>query len=738
MILIFGGTTEGRLAVKVADEAGKPYFYSTRGEAQAVECRHGVRLTGAMDQEAMAAFCSQEGIRLLVDAAHPFAEHLHTTIHAVAGKLSIPVVRVERRYPKRTEGAVWCTSYEEALAQLEASDVQSVLLLTGVQTLSKLKPFWQKHPETVWARVLDREESRNLAAKAGFSEKHLLYYKEKYLSEGAERKESNEAERKNSEEAERKESEPRRETLEGSEGQALRPLGYPSEVSEGKNLEGVSELEEINLFQSLPIEAIVTKESGESGGFVEKCNAAKALGLKVFIVQRPKLPMSAATVTGEFGLRKAIEHLLPGFFDLRSGYTTGSCATAAAKAALWKLLSGDDWTTCPIELPNGEIVTLSIESLSLEGDTAVATVVKDAGDDPDITHGKVIGARVRMKSGAKIKMKASAKEQLTEASENRPLTDHSEEIGHSSVEVRFLPGEGVGTVTLPGIGLPIGDPAINPVPRQMITRELQALCEGWFGTGADATIEDKSLNETHSAIGEEAKGKIGDGGIIEEEAKLVIEVEIFVPEGREIAKRTFNPKVGIVGGISILGTSGIVRPFSAEAFVEAIRREVEVSVAVGAERLVINSGAKSEAYVKRLYPNLPPQAFVHYGNFIGETLKVAAELHLPAITMGIMIGKAVKLAEGHLDTHSKHTVMNKPFLQRLAQQAGCSDKTQQVIETITLARELWTALPHEDARRFFPQLLQRCQEVASPLLPEGELTLLLIDEEGNVIKNEHP
>jgi cobalt-precorrin-5B (C1)-methyltransferase len=272
----------------------------------------------------------------------------------------------------------------------------------------------------------------------------------------------------------------------------------------------------------------------------------------------------------------------------------------------------------------------------------------------------------------------------------------------------------------------------------MITRELQALCEGWFGTGADATIEDKSLNETHSAIGEEAKGKIGDGGIIEEEAKLVIEVEIFVPEGREIAKRTFNPKVGIVGGISILGTSGIVRPFSAEAFVEAIRREVEVSVAVGAERLVINSGAKSEAYVKRLYPNLPPQAFVHYGNFIGETLKVAAELHFPAVTMGIMIGKAVKLAEGHLDTHSKHTVMNKPFLQRLAQQAGCSDKAQQVIETLTLARELWTALPHEDARRFFPQLIQRCQEVASPLLPEGELTLLLIDEEGNVIKNEHP
>ena len=251
-------------------------------------------------------------------------------------------------------------------------------------------------------------------------------------------------------------------------------------------------------------------------------------------------------------------------------------------------------------------------------------------------------------------------------------------------------GEGVGRVTLPGLGLEIGEPAINHTPRQMMTRELSAL----YDKGLDVTIS--------------------------------------VPGGQELAQRTFNPKLGIVDGISIIGTSGIVRPFSSEAFVEAIRREVEVCVAVGSSRLIINSGAKSERYVKKEYPELPAQAFVHYGNFIGETLKIAAELKVPAVTLGIMIGKAVKLAEGNLDTHSKKVVMNKDFLKQVAVEAECSREVEGIIGGITLARELWTLLAEEDRRRFFSCLLKHCSAHCAPLLPEGELTILLMDEEGNI------
>ena len=183
----------------------------------------------------------------------------------------------------------------------------------------------------------------------------------------------------------------------------------------------------------------------------------------------------------------------------------------------------------------------------------------------------------------------------------------------------------------------------------------------------------------------------------------------------------------------VLGTSGIVRPFSNEAFVESVHREVEVAIAVGTPLLVINSGAKSEAFLKARYPDLPAQAFVHYGNFIGETLKIAADLKVRNVAMGIMLGKAVKLAEGHLDTHSKSVVMNKAFLKELAASAGCSAAAAESIDRLTLARELWTALSADDARSFFGAVIARCQAVCETAYPPsaGTLTILLMDEKGN-------
>lgn len=598
MILVLGGTTEGRLAVKVLDESGKPYFYSTRGDWQQVCCRHGQRVTGGMDAEKMEDFCRSQGIRLLVDAAHPFAVQLHETVEQVSRKLHLDVVRFERIYPARTDAVIWCKDYQEAVRRLKEGGISRLLALTGVQTIGKLRDFWADdtlRPEC-WFRILDREESVLLALRQGFDASRLVFYHE--------------------------------------------------------------DAPETELLEKLKPQAILTKESGESGGFVEKMEAARRLGIAVYAVCRPTLPASFITVTGIHGLRKAIERLLPDFYPLRSGYTTGACATAAAKAALIRLLTGESLSEVRFHIPDGEELSLPVKSVWQEEEaSAMAAVVKDAGDDPDVTNRSVIETKVSF----------------------------SAQPG-----IHFLQGRGVGKVTLPGVGLPVGEPAINPAPRQMIVRELSALYDG----GLDVTIS--------------------------------------VPGGEELALRTFNPKLGIVGGISIIGTSGIVRPFSSEAFVEAIRREVEVCQAIGASRLIINSGAKSEKFVKREYPDLPPQAFVHYGNYIGDTLKIADDLHIGKVTMGIMLGKAVKLAEGHLNTYSKQVVMNKQFLMELARDCGCSPEAQKVISDMTLARELWKGLPEPDAVLFFPALLNLCMKHCLSLLSRTELTLMLIDEEGHI------
>ena len=205
---------------------------------------------------------------------------------------------------------------------------------------------------------------------------------------------------------------------------------------------------------------------------------------------------------------------------------------------------------------------------------------------------------------------------------------------------------------------------------------------------------------------------------------------ISVPQGAEIAKRTFNPRLGIEGGISIIGVSGIVKPFSEEAFIESIRKCMTVAQASDSERIVINSGGKSERFVKALYPHLPQQAFVEYGNYIGETLKIAHELGIKHVTLGVMLGKAVKLAQGHLDTHSRKATMDKDFIYSMLKETGIETD----ISTITLARELWEKLPPNKLQSFASTIIRHCAEHCNPLLPNGELTILLIDDEGHIYK----
>ena len=159
MILILGGTTEGRASVRIADEGSAPYYYSTKGALQEIECAHGIRLTGGMDTAAMETFCREKNIRLLVDAAHPFASALHRTVAEVSSSLGLPVIRYERRYPPRDPDLVWCDSYDDAIRKLEEHGIRHLLALTGVNTIAPLRPWWEKHP--AWFRILEREVAHN-------------------------------------------------------------------------------------------------------------------------------------------------------------------------------------------------------------------------------------------------------------------------------------------------------------------------------------------------------------------------------------------------------------------------------------------------------------------------------------------------------------------------------------------------------------------------------------------------
>lgn len=631
MILILGGTTEGRIAARTLEEAGEPFYYSTKGDEQEITMHHGIRLQGGMDELDMERCCREHNIRLLVDAAHPFAEQLHRTVETVSHTLDLPVIRFERIYPPRDEEHItWCDDFKDAIRQIRKEEIFTLLALTGVQSIAKLKPLWQESA-CCYFRILDRESSRRLAEREGFPEKHLHYYR-------------------------------------------------------------AGEDERI-LLQQLHPEAILIKESGLSGGFSEKVEAALQEGIRIFAIRRPPMPASFMIVNGEHGLRRLIEKHLPDFYPLRSGLTTGTCAAAAAVAATWDLFNIQRQPRpeeFPVILPNGETIHVPVEEQELYPHTSYvnddwmlesdASVVKDAGDDPDVTNGMRIKANVAVPF--------------------RIDDPTPEELGAEDYTVIVCGGEGVGIVTMPGLGLEIGDPAINVTPRKMIEDNVKAC------------LKRLDIPKQPNPFA----------------------VTISVPGGEEIARRTFNPRLGIEGGISIIGTSGIVKPFSSEAFVDSIRKSMEVGRATGSPRIVLNSGAKSEKYVRGYYPELPAQAFIHYGNFIGDTIKIAADLEIKAVTLGIMIGKAVKLAEGNLDTHSKQVTMNKDFLREVALSAGCGGEALAVIEKITLARELWTLLSAEDLQAFCSRLLELCHQYCDPLLPEGELTILLISEEGKIIQ----
>ena len=595
---------------------------------------HGIRTDGAMNVDEMGDFCRRNDIRLIVDAAHPFASRLHSTIADVASEKGLPVVRFERIYPPRDPDITWIDDFRDIpVEELLRQPRPTLLATTGVQSIARLR-WLEERGIRVLYRILNRESSLHIARQT--------------IPDG----------------------------LRVMDGEALSfPLPTTEEylwVSRNYSppLEGGAE------GGSADSTFLLLKESGLSGGFPEKVRYARSRGIRIIALKRPPIPGASTTVDGEYGLRRMVERILPDFFPLHTGLTTGTCATAAAMAATLRLLTGEQPEEVPVRLPNGETIPVPVQY----GDDN-AYVVKDAGNDPDVTHGIEVRATPlsSQDKGGKVPC-ASA------------LSLH---LGLPGIEV--YAGEGIGRFTLPGLDFPPGEPAVNRVPREMLRENLTRLLQDYYNTSAP----DQGAFEGCCII-------------------------LSVPNGETIARRTFNPRLGIEGGISIIGVSGIVMPYSEEAFIQSIRRCMTVARASGSPRIVIGSGMKSEQQLRRLYPDLPPQAFVEYGNYIGETLKIAHELHAPAVTLGIMIGKAVKLAQGHLDTHSRRVTMDRSFVARLLREADCSSEAIGRIETLTVARELWDILSPTEAQRFSEVVVAHCRRHCAPLLPDGELTILLI------------
>ncbi|NEK87376.1 cobalt-precorrin-5B (C(1))-methyltransferase [Blastococcus saxobsidens] len=289
-----------------------------------------------------------------------------------------------------------------------------------------------------------------------------------------------------------------------------------------------------------------------------------------------------------------------GATGLRYGWTTGACATAATTAAYTALLTGEFPDPVRIDLPRGLHPSFALAKELLADGAATVGVVKDAGDDPDVTHGALVSARVT--------------------------------AGEPGTGVTFRAGEGVGTVTKPGLPLAVGEPAINPMPRQFMREHVAAVAARHGGTGD-------------------------------------VVVEISVEHGEELARKTWNPRLGILGGLSILGTTGVVVPYSCSSWIDSIRRGIDVARAAGHQHVAGCTGSTSERVVTELH-GLPEDALLDMGDFAGAVLKYLRRHPVPRLTVAGGIGKLAKLADGHLDLHSGRSQVSTESLATMVRDAG--------------------------------------------------------------------
>ncbi len=352
---------------------------------------------------------------------------------------------------------------------------------------------------------------------------------------------------------------------------------------------------------------------------------------------------------------------------LRTGYTTGTSASAATKAALLALIFSQTHNTVEVVLPKGKIAKLKIAWIkySQNNQSVTSSVIKDGGDDPDVTHGAEICSTVTF----------------------------TNEKGQIEIDG----GLGVGRVTRPGLGLEIGHAAINPVPKQMIEQVVLDI----------------------------AKSILGDKGI---------KVIISVPKGIELAKKTDNPRLGIVGGISILGTTGIVFPYSTASFAASIRQGLDVAISLGTTVVVLTTGGRSEDYIKNIYKSLPEYAFVQMGDFSGYTIKQCSNRNLKKIIIAGFIGKLTKMAMGIKQTHVRGSHISMDYLANLASMCVNSESIINDIKKANTARHVSEIIIQNNIQNFFDLI---CKQVYIEMYNHSnksmEIEVVMFSFEGKII-----
>jgi cobalt-precorrin-5B (C1)-methyltransferase len=359
---------------------------------------------------------------------------------------------------------------------------------------------------------------------------------------------------------------------------------------------------------------------------------------------------------------------------MRTGYTTGSNAAGAAKAATLALLTRHWPEQVTVALPNGETTAMTPVEQHLSENTAFCCMVKDGGDDPDATHGALICVQVRHTAAPGLSLEG---------------------------------GAGVGRVTLPGLGLPVGEAAINPVPREQIAANVHAAL-------AAALPDEPDYLARHG-----------------------LEVVISVPEGERLAQKTLNPRLGIVGGISILGTSGKVYPYSTAAWRASVVKAVEMATYHSVEQVVLATGARSEQYAMQLFPELPEVAFVEISVFTGAALKTCVAQGVRSVALVAMISRIVKTAQGRMVTHVAGNPVDFAFLAQVCREAGASEALVAAVAEANTARHvLELCQQHGDTapvQRLVDLALAQSERFVRRLGSTLTLEVVLVDFDGGVL-----
>jgi cobalt-precorrin-5B (C1)-methyltransferase len=356
--------------------------------------------------------------------------------------------------------------------------------------------------------------------------------------------------------------------------------------------------------------------------------------------------------------------------SLRTGYTTGTCAAAATKAALSTLLNRENLEKVNVSLPKARQIVIDISWIKYENEKSVtAAVVKDGGDDPDVTNGAEVRSTVS----------------LLETS-NKIIIDG---------------GVGVGRVTKPGLGLEIGKAAINPTPLKMIN---------------------KAIDET---LRQEQRDRYG------------LSVIISVPKGEEIAMKTDNPRLGILGGISILGTTGIVIPYSTASFAASIRQSIDVSKAMGSDSVILTTGGRSEDFAHDIFGNsIADHAYIQIGDFIGFSIKQCAIKKIKKAYVIGFIGKLTKMAMGIKQTHVKGSHVDMNFLAELANRCGANNELAKKIKLANTARHVGELVDEFGLSMFYDALCKEVYNHLSKYSPsELQIKIILLDFSGKIIGN---